>query len=141
MERFSPLPSPWVGGGKARFSHFPAQTKCERRRVGRGRFLIVSKAENGAGHDVYVTQDDINNVITAKAAIFAATRILLDRLELDYSDLTTLFIAGGFGSYIDRRNAIKIGLLPEMPISRMKYVGNTSIWGAKIAGFCEEPSQ
>ena len=104
----------------------------------RGRFLIATKAEREARRDVYVTQDDIDNVITAKAAIFAATKILLDRLDLDYSHLHTLFIAGGFGSYIDRRNAIKIGLLPDMPVPRIQYVGNTSIWGAKLAGFSEE---
>ncbi len=105
---------------------------------GRGRFLIATKAEREASRDIYVTQDDIDNVITAKAAIFAATKILLDRLDLDYAHLHTLFIAGGFGSYIDRRNAIKIGLLPDMPVSRIQYVGNTSIWGAKLAGFSEE---
>jgi uncharacterized 2Fe-2S/4Fe-4S cluster protein (DUF4445 family) len=105
---------------------------------GRGRFLIATKARREASRDVYVTQDDIDNVITAKAAIFAATKILLDRLDLNYSHLNTLFIAGGFGSYIDRKNAIKIGLLPDMPVSRIQYVGNTSIWGAKLAGFSEE---
>ena len=105
---------------------------------GRGRFLIATKAQREGSRGIYVTQDDIDNIITAKAAIFAATKILLDRLELDYSDLHTLFIAGGFGSYIDRKNAIMIGLLPDMPVSRIQYVGNTSIWGAKLAAFSEE---
>ena len=74
----------------------------------------------------------------AKAAIFAAAKILLDRLQLKFSDIKTLFLAGGFGSYINRENAVKIGLLPDLPISSIQYVGNTSIWGAKLAAFSEE---
>jgi len=104
---------------------------------GRGRFFVARKAD-GAAKDVFLAQDDIDNVITAKAAIFAATKIMLDRLNLDFSELSHVFLAGGFGSYIDRRNAIKIGLLPDLPLSRIQYVGNTSIWGAKLAAFSTE---
>jgi uncharacterized 2Fe-2S/4Fe-4S cluster protein (DUF4445 family) len=107
---------------------------------GRGQFFIARKAE-GAAKDVFLTQDDIENVITAKAAIFAATKIMLDRLNLDFSQISHLFLAGGFGSYIDRRNAIKIGLLPDLPLSRIQYVGNTSIWGAKLAALSSEAFQ
>ena len=104
---------------------------------GRGRFFIARKAR-GAAKDVFLTQDDIENVITAKAAIFAAMKIMLDRLSLKFSELSHVFLAGGFGSYIDRRNAIKIGLLPDLPLSRIQYVGNTSIWGAKLAALSTE---
>ena len=104
---------------------------------GRGRYFIARKAE-GATKDVFLTQDDVENVITAKAAIFAATKIMLDRLNLAVSEISHLFLAGGFGSYIDRRNAIKIGLLPDLPLSRIQYVGNTSLWGAKLAAFSTE---
>jgi len=97
---------------------------------GRAKFII---AEN-----LYVTQDDIDEVITAKAAVFAATKIMLDRLNLQFSDISKLYIAGGFGSYINRANAIKIGLLPDMPVSNIQYVGNTSIWGAKLAALSHE---
>jgi uncharacterized 2Fe-2S/4Fe-4S cluster protein (DUF4445 family) len=93
--------------------------------------------DNGLGRysitkNVYITQDDIDDVVVAKAAIFAATKILLDRLNLTFSDISMLFIAGGFGSYIDRDNAISIGLLPALPIENIQYAGNTSIWGAKL---------
>jgi uncharacterized 2Fe-2S/4Fe-4S cluster protein (DUF4445 family) len=53
-------------------------------------------------------------------------------------EIKKLFIAGGFGSYINRENAIKIGLLPDLPVSRIEYVGNTSILGAKLAALSEE---
>lgn len=107
---------------------------------GRGRFVVARKAD-GAAEDILLTQDDIENVVTAKAAIFAATKIMLDRLNLDFSKISRVFLAGGFGSYIDRRNAIKIGLLPDLPLSRIQYVGNTSIWGAKLAAFLSEAFQ
>lgn len=105
---------------------------------GTWRFMIAGKGKGREGREVYITQDDIDNVITAKAAVFAAAKIMLDRLNLKVSDIKKLFLAGGFGSYIDRRNAIRIGLLPDMPVSSIQYVGNTSIWGAKIAAFSYE---
>jgi uncharacterized 2Fe-2S/4Fe-4S cluster protein (DUF4445 family) len=105
---------------------------------GQARFVFGRKDQTPSGRELYLTQDDIDNVITAKAAIFAAAKILLDRLEVRLSDVKRLFIAGGFGSYINRENAIKIGLLPDLPISQIEYVGNTSILGAKLAALSEE---
>ena len=102
---------------------------------GLGRFIVARGEETANGRPVYMTQDDIDNVISAKAAVFAAAKTLLDRLQLGFGNLDSLFIAGGFGSYIDLANAVTIGLLPEMPLSRVRFVGNTSIWGAKLAAF------
>jgi len=107
-------------------------------KTGSRRFVLAGREQGQDGKDVYVTQDDIDNVITAKAAIFAAAKIVLDRLDLEVSQIRKLFLAGGFGSYIDRKNAIKIGLLPDLPISSIQYVGNTSIWGATLAALSQE---
>jgi uncharacterized 2Fe-2S/4Fe-4S cluster protein (DUF4445 family) len=107
---------------------------------GRGRFTLVRQAQ-GAVRDIRITQDDIDNIITAKAAVFAATKILLERLNLGFGDITKLYLAGGFGNYIDRQNAVKIGLLPDLHVSRIHYVGNTSIWGAKLAALSVEAQQ
>ena len=104
----------------------------------RGRFTLVATVPADTQRAVYLTQDDISNVITAKAAVFAAAKIMLDRLNLKPTDIKKLFLAGGFGSYIDRRNAIKIGLLPDLPVSSIQYVGNTSIWGATLAALSSE---
>ena len=105
---------------------------------GQGKFVLAEKGETLKGREVSILQEDIDNVITAKAAIFAATRILLERLDLKFSQISKLFIAGGFGSYIDVNNAIAIGLLPDIPISDILYVGNTSIWGAKLGAFSSD---
>jgi len=101
---------------------------------GQGRFVMVP----GEGKGVCLTQDDIQNVVTAKAAVFAAIRIMMNVLSLEAGDIKKVFLAGGFGSYINRRNAIRIGLLPDMPVSGIQYVGNTSIWGATLAALSTE---
>ncbi|MBN1671817.1 MAG: DUF4445 domain-containing protein [Kiritimatiellae bacterium] len=103
-----------------------------------GRFVLVRGGRKDPGTGVFLTQDDIDNVITAKAAVFAAAKIMLDRLNLTFEDVSKVFLAGGFGNFIDRRNAVRIGLLPDMPIASIQYVGNTSIWGAKLAAFSHE---
>lgn len=102
------------------------------------RYVLADAARSLRGHEVFVSQTDIDNVVTAKAAIFAASKIMLDRLGLKLSDIKHLFLAGGFGSHIDIENAIAIGLLPDLPVARVQYVGNTSIWGAKLAALSSE---
>lgn len=87
---------------------------------------------------VFITEIEIENVITAKAAVFAAIRILMRRLELQFADLTHFYIAGAFGNRIDVENAINIGLIPDMPRDRIEFVGNTSMKGAKIVAFYKE---
>ena len=94
--------------------------------------------ENGLGmfklaDNIFITQDDIDNIMTAKAAVFAAINIMLDKLNLNIGDIDKLFLAGGFGSYVNIINAIKIGLIPDIPLSNIQYAGNTSVWGAKLA--------
>ena len=107
-------------------------------RGGIAAFDLVRDADGAGGNAVFLTQDDIEHVVTAKAAIFAAAKIMVDRMNLEFSDVSKLFLAGGFGSYIDRRNAIKIGLLPDLPVSSIQYAGNTAIWGATLAALSSE---
>ncbi len=102
------------------------------------KFRICAETDAGIAGGISITQDDIDNVVTAKAAIFAAAKIILDRLALDFSEVSCLFLAGGFGSYINRENAVKIGLLPDLPINRIRYVGNTSVWGTTLAVLSED---
>ena len=108
---------------------------------GRWKFVLVEKRQTPKGREVSIFQEDIDNVITAKAAIFAAAKILLDRLDLKPSDIDRLFVAGGFGSYVNLENAIAVGLLPDLALSKTLYVGNTSIWGAKLAALSGEARQ
>jgi len=90
---------------------------------------------------VYITESDIENVITAKAAIFSAMKILLKRLDMDFEDIETFYIAGAFGNYINIENAISIGLLPNIEREKFQFMGNTSIRGAKMVAFYTEAFQ
>ncbi len=102
------------------------------------RYIIADGRQTGSGHPVYISESDIENVITAKAAIFAAMKILLRRLDLTFDDIRRFCIAGAFGSYINIEHAVAIGLIPDIERSRFEFVGNTSIKGAKIVAFYKE---
>jgi uncharacterized 2Fe-2S/4Fe-4S cluster protein (DUF4445 family) len=102
------------------------------------RYYLVRAEESRDGRGVYIGEADIENVITAKAAIFAAMKIVLKRLDLTFGDVRRFFIAGAFGKYISVENAIAIGLIPVLPLERFEFVGNTSIKGAKIVAFYKE---
>jgi uncharacterized 2Fe-2S/4Fe-4S cluster protein (DUF4445 family) len=92
-------------------------------------YVLVSGAESGTGSDIVITESDIKNLLRAKAAIFAGIRTMLQQVQMDISDIGNVYIAGGFGSYINITNAIRIGLLPELPENKYEYVGNSCISG------------
>ncbi len=94
-------------------------------------FTLVS------GHDgqgpIVITQADISNLIRSKAGVYAAIQILMESTGTAYDGLEAVFVAGGFGNYLDVRKAIAIGMLPDIPPERIHFVGNTSVAGAKMA--------
>ena len=90
---------------------------------------------------VCLTQKDIREVQLAKGAIGAGIRILLAKLELDAADIDRVLLAGAFGNYIRPRSAVRIGLLPNVPLERIHFVGNAAASGAQmllIGGECRE---
>jgi uncharacterized 2Fe-2S/4Fe-4S cluster protein (DUF4445 family) len=98
-------------------------------------FVLVRAGENEARRDLVLTQNDIANLLRAKGAIYAAAKTLLKSLGLKFSDVEELLVAGAFGSRLDLRNAVAIGLLPDLPRDRLRFAGNTSLSGAKMAAF------
>jgi len=100
---------------------------------GRLEFVLVPAGENGAERDIVITQPDIENLLRAKAAIFSGAKVLLDMIQKDFSDVKQLLIAGGFGNYLDRAKAVTLGMIPDLPLERIRYAGNTSLIGAKMA--------
>jgi uncharacterized 2Fe-2S/4Fe-4S cluster protein (DUF4445 family) len=104
-------------------------------------YLLSEGAGKGENKKVYITESDIENVITAKAAIFSAMKILLKRLDMDFSDVDTFYISGAFGTYIGIENAVAIGLLPNIEREKFRFMGNTSIRGAKMVAFYKEAFQ
>jgi uncharacterized 2Fe-2S/4Fe-4S cluster protein (DUF4445 family) len=96
-------------------------------------FVLVAAGERGNGTDIVITQPDIENVLRAKAAIYAGARILLESTDRRFEDIDRLLIAGGFGNYLDGRKAVLLGMIPDIPVDRIHFVGNTSVLGAKMA--------
>ncbi|MCX5769746.1 MAG: ASKHA domain-containing protein [Candidatus Hydrogenedentes bacterium] len=100
---------------------------------GEPEFVVVKRGERGASRDLVITQSDIANLMRAKAAVYAASKILLTSLGLTMSDLSEIMVAGAFGNFLDLENAVFIGLLPDVPGEKLRFVGNTSLVGAKMA--------
>lgn len=96
-------------------------------------FVLAGSEETSTGKAVTITQKDIGEIQLAKAAIFAGCSILMRKQNVRVEDLDRVLIAGAFGSYINPQNAKFIGLVPEVPIEKIKFVGNTAITGAKMA--------
>lgn len=101
-------------------------------------FLLVDKKETAAGKDIVITQADIQNLVRSKAAIYSAISTLIESMGMSVDDIEQLYLAGGFGNYLDIRSAITIGMLPDVPVSKVRFVGNTSVIGAKMALFSQD---
>lgn len=93
--------------------------------------MLVSKDE-GAVEDIFITQKDIREIQLAKAAIAAGIRILMQELNIDYKEIDNVYLAGGFGNYIDHSNAMKIGLIPIALKGKVIPIGNAALTGAKM---------
>lgn len=92
---------------------------------------------------VILTQRDIREVQLAKAAIRAGSRILLNKLGLRDEDIQSVMLAGAFGNYLRPASAIRIGLLPHVPLDRIHFVGNAAASGAQmllLSSECREKS-
>ncbi len=85
---------------------------------------------------VELTQEDIRAVQLAKSAIHAGMRTLIETAALSCDEVSALYIAGGFGSYLDVGNAGKIGLLPEELTDRVRVLGNAALTGAAMLLLC-----
>ncbi|MHC4158320.1 MAG: ASKHA domain-containing protein [Planctomycetota bacterium] len=82
-------------------------------------------------HEIVITQADINNLVRSKAGVFAAIRVLMDSTQTKPQDLDAIYLAGGFGNFLNVRQAVTVGMLPDVPPEKIRFVGNTSIAGAK----------
>ena len=101
-------------------------------REGEPQFILAHPEETDTGHEIAITQSDISNLIRSKGAVFAAIKSLMDYVGLTFEDIDTLFVAGGFGSYLDIPKAIGIGLLPDIDLGRIRFIGNSSLMGARM---------
>lgn len=96
-------------------------------------YVIVWGSETESGKDISINNVDIDNLKRAKAAIYAGFTVLAKSVGVPLEMVEQILIGGSFGKYINVEKAVQIGLLPDMPWDRFKFLGNTSVQGAYLA--------
>ncbi len=101
-------------------------------------YIIAYADETETAAHVVITESDIDNLIKSKGAVFAAIKSLMDYIGLGFDVIDTLYVAGGFGSFLNIPKSVAIGLLPDIPLEKIKFIGNSSLTGARACLLSEE---
>ena len=102
-------------------------------------FVLAGTYENKQWKDaVLLSQKDVRQLQLAKAAIRAGIELLLKKAGVDATDIQQILLAGAFGNYIQKENAVRIGLLPPVPLGKIHFVGNAAGTGAQLALVSQE---
>ncbi len=102
-------------------------------------YVIAQAAETGnAESPLLSAEPDVADLIKSKGSVFAAIKSLIDYTGLSFDHLDTFYVAGGFGNYLNVPKAVAIGLLPDIPKEKIKFIGNSSLTGARLALTSEE---
>jgi uncharacterized 2Fe-2S/4Fe-4S cluster protein (DUF4445 family) len=96
-------------------------------------YVVAWGDETETGRDIVLTKVDVDNLMRAKAAIYAGFTVLAESVGVELKDANQVLVGGAFGKYINVENAIKIGLLPDMPWDRFHFLGNTAVMGSYMA--------
>jgi uncharacterized 2Fe-2S/4Fe-4S cluster protein (DUF4445 family) len=105
---------------------------CVRGEKGEREF-VLARTEDGDPAGITFTQKDVRELQLAKGAMRCGIDVLLETSGLSASDIDRVIIAGAFGTYIDVSSAVTIGMLPAIPVERVRQVGNAAGMGAKLA--------
>jgi uncharacterized 2Fe-2S/4Fe-4S cluster protein (DUF4445 family) len=101
-------------------------------------YVVAWKAETQIGQDIVITQQDIEEIKLAKAAVHSGVTVLINHLKVRVEDIERIFVAGAFGTYVDPYSARTIGMYPDMHLGRISFVGNTAGSGARMAVLSKE---
>ncbi len=91
--------------------------------------------------NIVLTEVDIENIVRAKAALYAGITLLLKEVGFSLDSVDRVYIAGGFGNYINVEKAVMIGMLPDIPKEKFSFMGNSSIAGAYLCLLSKEMRQ
>ena len=97
---------------------------------GMGRYVVAFPEESETGREVSLNEVDIDNFIRAKGAIFSAIDTLLSSVDMTVEMIDRVYVAGGIGSGINMKNAVNIGMFPDVDIEKFHYIGNSSLTGS-----------
>ncbi|MBT9142394.1 MAG: CDP-6-deoxy-L-threo-D-glycero-4-hexulose-3-dehydrase reductase [Syntrophomonadaceae bacterium] len=96
-------------------------------------FVLSWAKENKSQEDIVITQTDITNIVRSKGAIYTAAEILASKMNVKMKDINKIYLAGGFGNYLNIEKSIWIGMLPDLPRKKFEFIGNSSLTGARFA--------
>ncbi|MFC1650917.1 ASKHA domain-containing protein [Candidatus Latescibacterota bacterium] len=97
-------------------------------------FLLYEPPGNDKDSEkIVLTQKDVRQIQLAKGAIRSGINLILKKSGLIADDLKEILLAGAFGNYIKKSSAQRIGLLPDIPQERIRFIGNAASTGAKMA--------
>ncbi len=99
----------------------------------RPEYVLVASPRPGGPRDVRITETDIENLIRTKGSIYAAADSLVQSVGVSFDQIERVYIAGAFGNRLDVASCVAIGLLPDVPRERIRFIGNSSVAGAKLA--------
>jgi uncharacterized 2Fe-2S/4Fe-4S cluster protein (DUF4445 family) len=105
------------------------------------RYVLAQASESGANKAITISEQDIDNIVRAKAAIYAACSLLMEQAGMTFDDLANVYIGGGFGRFLNLEKAVIIGLVPDLPREKFHYIGNSSLLGSFIALVSQEYRQ
>jgi len=95
--------------------------------------IVVPATDSGTGDALTLSQTDIDGLIRSKAAMYTILTTIANAVNISFKEIGTFYVAGTFGSYIDPRSAITIGMIPDLPLEIYVSLGNTSLEGASMA--------
>lgn len=101
-------------------------------------FVIVWQPETATDTDITITQGDIRELQKAKAAMRTGAEILMKQMNITENEISKLYVAGAFGNYIDPENARTIGMYPELPLEKVKFIGNIAGTGSRMCLISKE---
>jgi len=104
--------------------------RVARDKYGMGRYILAFADASETGREIAINEVDIDNFIRAKGAIFSGIDTLLQSVDMTPECIDKIFVAGGIGSGINMKNAVRIGMLPDVELEKYHYIGNSSLTGA-----------
>lgn len=110
-------------------------TKRVRRGSDGHEYVLAWAPQTQIGKDIVITEVDIDNLMRAKAAMYAGCQTLGKSVGISTQDFEQVIIAGAFGSSLNIEKSITIGLLPDLPLEKFVFIGNGSLLGARLTSF------
>jgi uncharacterized 2Fe-2S/4Fe-4S cluster protein (DUF4445 family) len=118
---------------KAGNVNLSAKTPRVREGAHGGEYVVAWGKESESGEDIALSRVDVDNLLRAKAAIYAGFTVLAETVGIPLESVSKVLVGGSFGKYINVEKAVQIGLLPDMPWEQFDFLGNTSVRGAYYA--------